>query len=249
MKITKIIMGMPITIEIVDRVKEDDIKSVFDYFIHVDKIFSTYKKTSEISRINREELKKKDWSLEMQQVIRLCEETKKLTNGYFDILRNGKLEPAGLVKGWAIQNAADLLKDKGYRNFYIDAGGDIQLSGENKKGNTWRIGIRNPFNQKQIIKVILARDKGIATSGTYIRGYHIYNPHNALASNNIVSITVIGPNIYEADRFATAAFAMGERGISFISSLSGFEGYMVDKGGMATYTKGFSKYVQNHKRN
>jgi thiamine biosynthesis lipoprotein len=54
---------------------------------------------------------------------------------------------------------------------------------------------------------------------------------------------VIGPNIYEADRFATAAFAMESAGILFIEELEGFEGYMIDQHGLATYTSGFERYV------
>ena len=66
---------------------------------------------------------------------------------------------------------------------------------------------------------------------------------------DIVSLSVIGPNIYEADRFATAAFAMGRKGIEFIENLnvdSGprmFEGYMIDSKGIATMTSDFDKYI------
>ena len=72
------------------------------------------------------------------------------------------------------------------------------------------------------VKVLALTDQGIATSGTAIRGQHIYNPHQPDASiQDIVSLTVIGPNIYEADRFATAAFAMGKEGIRFIANVAG----------------------------
>jgi FAD:protein FMN transferase len=89
--------------------------------------------------------------------------------------------------------------------------------------------------------------EGVATSGTYIRGLHIYDPKkDNQPVNEIVSLTVIGPNIYEADRFATAAFAMGKNGINFIENLPGFEGYMVDNDKKATLTTGFEKYIANH---
>jgi thiamine biosynthesis lipoprotein len=85
---------------------------------------------------------------------------------------------------------------------------------------------------------------GIATSGTYRRGQHIYDPHNTGAPlAEIVSISVIGPNVYEADRFATAAFAMGGQGINFIENLKGFEGYMINKDGIAIQTGGFVRYL------
>ena len=87
----------------------------------------------------------------------------------------------------------------------------------------------------------------MATSGTYIRGQHIYNPHNhGQEINDIKSLSVIGENVYEADRFATAAFAMGEDGINFIEQMPGLEGYMVDSGKNATFTSGFKGYVVNN---
>jgi thiamine biosynthesis lipoprotein len=94
------------------------------------------------------------------------------------------------------------------------------------------------------VKVLALTDRGIATSGTAIRGQHVYDPYNPnMPLLDIVSITIIGPNIYEADRFATAAFAMGKRGIQFIEKLAGFEGYMIDAHARATFTSGFERYV------
>jgi len=236
-------MGMPITVEVVDDIAKRDFESVFTYFTRVDKKYSTYKTTSEISKIN-DGLPRSEWSQEMQLVIDLCEQTKKLTDGYFDIDHNGKLDPSGLVKGWAINNAAKVLSDKGIKNFYIEAGGDIQVHGANADTKPWAVGIRNPFNIEEIIKVINLTDVGIATSGTYIRGQHIYNPRdNHHEANSVRSLTVIGPNIYEADRYATAAFAMGKEGIAFIESTPNLEGYMVDANKIATYTSGFERYV------
>ncbi len=244
MKQTCLLMGMPIAVEVVEpTVTQDDLDKVFAYFVSVDDTFSTYKATSEISKINRGELLAAQYSENMKSILALSEQTKKDTHGYFDIQRDGIYDPSGIVKGWAVQNAANMLRAWGFRNFYIDAGGDIQLSG-NKDGNPWRIGIRNPFNRTEHVKVLALTNRGIATSGTAIRGQHIYNPYNRdTLLLDSVSITVIGPNIYEADRFATAAFAMGKRGIQYIEKLRGFEGYMIDAQARATFTSGFEKYV------
>src|SRR5262249_50166152 len=145
-------------------------------------------------------------SQDMQTIFALAEQTKQETNGYFDIEHNGQYDPSGIVKGWTIANAAEILRQKGFANFYVEAGGDIQVAGNNSRGEPWRIGIRNPFTMNEIVKVLTLHDGGIATSGTYIRGQHIYNPkHAGELITEIVSLTVIGPDIYEADRFATAA--------------------------------------------
>jgi FAD:protein FMN transferase len=244
MKQTRLIMGMPITLEIVDAaVKQDDLDTVFAYFVSVDETFSTYKETSEISQINRGQLLPAHYSEAMKAVLALGAQTKEETNGYFDIQQNGIYDPSGIVKGWAIQNAATMLYAKGFRNFYVDAGGDIQVAGR-KDGHPWRVGIRNPFNRNEYVKVLVITDQGIATSGTAIRGQHIYDPHHRdTPLLDIASISIIGPNVYDADRFATAAFAMGRRGIQFIENLAGFEAYMIDVHAIATYTSGFERYV------
>jgi thiamine biosynthesis lipoprotein len=193
-------------------------------------------------------LKKNEYSKDMVTILALCEKTKRETDGYFNISNNDHLDPSGLVKGWSIKKASEMLKLRSFNNYYIDAGGDIAVSGKNSLGKKWRIGIRNPFNRYENVKVVMLDNEGIATSGTAIRGQHIYNPYIVNKPiEEIVSLTVIGPNVYEADRFATAAFAMGEKGITFIETLEGFEGYMIKQNKRALFTNGFEKYVYDAK--
>ncbi len=248
MKQVRIIMGTPVTVEIdTSEAAQNLFDEVFEYFTYIDNKFSTYKETSEITAINQGKVEKTAYSEDMKIVLELSEDTKELTGGYFDIITpSGVCDPSGLVKGWAIYNAAMILKRHNVHNFYVEAGGDIQVSGLNSLGNVWTIGIQNPFSKKrEVVKTIHIRDKGIATSGSYVRGNHIYNPVNKISDlQNLTSITVIGPNIYEADRFATAAYAMGSTGINFIEQLEGFEGYSIDDRGIATMTTGFTNYTK-----
>ena len=238
-------MGMPIEIEIVGTDAHAALEAAFAYLVAVDERFSTYKKDSEISRINRGEQTSAAASPEMREVFAIADRTKKETNGYFDIRQpSGLIDPSGIVKGWAIKNTAALIKKMGFENYFVNAGGDIAMGGTNAEGEDWSVGIRNPFNVNEIVKVVYPRGKGIATSGSYIRGDHIYNPHAPEeVIKDIVSITVIGPDVLEADRFATAAFAMGKAGIAFIEQLPGFEGYTIDAQGIATMTSGFGTYI------
>ncbi len=244
MKHTRLLMGMPITVEVVDvGVTPADLDRVFTWFASVDERFSTYKASSEVSRLNRGELTTAEMSDDVQAVLALAEQTKRETDGYFDIWRDSVCDPSGIVKGWAIHRAAQMLTGAGWRDCYVDAGGDIQVCGT-KRGNPWRVGIRNPFNRDQNVKVLALTDCGVATSGTAIRGQHIYDPHRpGAALLEVASITVIGPNVYEADRFATAAFAMGRRGVHFIERLAGFEGYMIGMDARATSTSGLERYA------
>lgn len=246
-------MGTPVAVEIVDKeAKQELFDEVFDYFRYVDQKFSTYKKDSEITMLNEKKIRKEEMSKDMKTVFELSEETKKLTDGYFDIVTpSGMYDTSGLVKGWSIWNASNILKERGVKNFYVEAGGDIQVNGKNESGEPWCIGIQNPFNKKRevIKKVYLSKNEGIATSGSYVRGAHIYNPKNKDDKlDEIISLTVIGSNIFEADRFATAAFAMGKDGIYFVEKMKGFEGYSINKKGIATMTAGFNNYINNKEK-
>jgi thiamine biosynthesis lipoprotein len=236
MKQTRTMMGMPITVEVIDAsASKQAFDDVFAYFEYVDEKFSTYKQDSEISRINRRELLVEESSADMKMIFEMSEQTRLETNGYFNIQHNGMYDPSGIVKGWSIFNAAQILRQMKFENYYVEAGGDIQMSGMNDQNQNWRVGIRNPFDLDEIVKVLSITDRGVATSGTYVRGQHIYNPQSEdMLITDVLSLTVIGPDIYEADRFATAAFAMGTSGIDFIERLEGFEGYMIenDKQGM-----------------
>jgi thiamine biosynthesis lipoprotein len=242
---TRLIMGMPITIAIADAAgNAGDLAAIFDYFTSIDEKFSPYQETSETTAVNRG-LPEAAWSKDMRAVVDLAERTRRETGGYFSIRTpDGVFNPVGIVKGWAITRAADLLRARGVKNFFVDAGGDIEAAGTNADGGPWRVGIRDPFSPEKILRRLALTDLGIATSGTYIRGDHIFDPHTGRPATELASLTVIGRNACEADRFATAAFAMGTKGIPFLESRSDLEGYAIDRNGAVSSTGGFGRYIK-----
>jgi thiamine biosynthesis lipoprotein len=273
MKETRIIMGMPISIVLpVCPVcgKEDRIEALFPgeideadnadnaggcshmreaageaftYLDSVDRRFSPFKEESEVCAFRRGEVTEETASKDLRRILRLCKETKYLTEGYFDAWAGGVFDPSGLVKGWSLHSAARLLENAGFSAFAIDGAGDIEVKGLLPGGRKWRIGIRNPFEPRTIIRVLAVADCGVATSGTYIRGQHIFDPFSGAPSDGIASITVVGPNVFEADRLATAAFVMGYAGIEYLSALEGIEAYLVDRESQAVYTRGLERYL------
>jgi thiamine biosynthesis lipoprotein len=262
MKQWRIVMGVPVTVEVADGGLEDGVNGgprsgpdgghierhldrLFSHFEHVENVFSPNRPTSETSRLNQGLLRVEDCSDEMRTVLRLAEKTRLESYGYFDVHKDGVFNPVGIVKGWAVYQASEMLRAAGIWDFYIDAGGDVQLSGLDDAGDYWRVGIRNPFDRREIVKFLRLSDVGIATVGAYVRGQHIFDPFAASGDtvDNMLSLTVVAPNVYEADRFATAAYAMGPRGINFIEREPGLEGYMIRKNGIATMTSGFQEYV------
>ena len=257
MKETRVIMGMPIIVHIVNDdmvIASAVIDKVFRYFRSVDERFSLYKKDSEISLINQGKIDKENYSRDMREIMRLAEETRSQTDGYFDIRDpDGFINTSGIVKGWAIYKASLIIRECGIKNYFINAGGDIELGGVNEDKQLWRVGIEDPLHLGETTRILSLTDCGIATSGTYIRGDHIYNPKTQKKNEKmddgirLKSITIIGPNVYEADRFATPAFVMGENAIAFIEKQKGLEGYIIDTEGREMMTKGFSNYLAENK--
>lgn len=237
---------MPIQITVADDdVSAEVVEYVFAFLEEVDERFSTYKKSSEVSKINRGEITADDYSPQMKEVLVIAARAKHDTKGYFDVSTPlGTLDPSGVVKGWAIQKSTELLRHHDVKNFMMNAAGDIATSGVNEEGQEWSVGIRNPFAHEEIVKVLYLKGMGVATSGSSERGAHIYDPlHPSKALIEIVSVTVIAENVLEADLLATAAFAMGKEGSTFLESIPGVEGYSIDKNGIATSTSGFMFYT------
>ena len=157
---------------------KDLLHAVFNWFDEVDRRFSLYRADSEISRLNRQYVDAGELSSDMKEVLAIAELTRQESHGFFDVARpSGGCDPTGIVKGWAIKKASQLLDVSGVQNYCINAGGDIQSSGLNGGGEPWLIGISSPFRSGEIIKVLAPGGAGVATSGTYVRGQHIWNPH------------------------------------------------------------------------
>jgi FAD:protein FMN transferase len=247
MRAERDIMGMPVRLEIVDEtITVAPFEEVFARLRAIDECFSTYKPNSEISRFNRGELSHDELSGDVLEIFDLAEQTALATDGYFSITTpDGMCDPSGIVKGWAIQKVADLLVAQGFANFYVEIAGDIQTLGTNALGLPWGIGIKNPYALQEIVKVVYPRGAGVATSGSYERGTHIYNPHTGEPVESYDSLTIIGPNIFEADRFATAVFAMGGiEGLGWVEAHEGLEAYAIMKDQLAYFTSGFETYTQ-----
>jgi thiamine biosynthesis lipoprotein len=206
------IMGLPIVVDVRDDGEVGEpLDELFEWLRWVDAIFSTYKDDSEISRINRGELKSDDAHPHVCQVMERCDQLRDETDGYFDMRTpKGSIDPSGLVKGWAVDRAAAILDDAGLRNYAVSAGGDIRVRGRAVPELAWRVGIQHPLDLQQVAAVIeTASELAIATSGAYARGEHVWDPHTGRPPRGILSVTIVGRELAIADAYATAAFAMG----------------------------------------
>jgi thiamine biosynthesis lipoprotein len=203
-------------------------------------VFSTYKEDSEISRLARGELALADACGEVRWILDRCEQLRDETRGFFDVRASGKLDPSGLVKGWSVDRAAELLRHAGIRNFAVSAGGDMCLSGRAVPELTWQVGIQHPLERLKVAAVAEANELAVATSGAYARGAHIVDPFSCRAPEGVLSVTVTGPELATADAYATAAYAMGpDFGPPWTARLRGYEAMTILANGTVLSTGRF----------
>lgn len=235
-------MGTAFSIDIRDTGNwSHAIHAVVSWLHHVDTVFSTYKPDSDISRIQRGELLAADAHPDVVTVLDLCAEVQTITDGYFTAMRDHKIDPTGLVKGWAIEQASDLLRRHGSRNHAVNGGGDMQLAGEAAPSRPWHVGISDPRDRTQILTVITGRNIAVATSGTSERGQHITDPFTGIAAASLGSATIGGPSVAYADAYATAAFAMGTKALPWTETIDGYEAMLVRLDDTTTTTASWSR--------
>jgi thiamine biosynthesis lipoprotein len=244
-------MGTAIVIDLAEvaDVAADDaaLDRAFDHFRDIDARFSTFKPDSEISRLARGDVTEQACSADVREVLAMCEQARVLSDGYFDVRYRGlrgTLDPSGLVKGWSVSGAAEILDAVGARNYCINAGGDVLARGDAEPEKPWRIGVRNPWDARTIACVIKAHDLAIATSGAYERGQHVIVPHTRRPPEGIASMTVIGPDLTWADTWATAAFAMGVRGVEWVArEVDGYEACAISTDRVLVMSAGFERFM------
>jgi thiamine biosynthesis lipoprotein len=240
------VMGMPVIIDVCDAgAGIAVVDRAYAWLDLVDRMFSTYRPDSEISRLNRGELALADADPAVRSVLARCAALRVETGGYFDAraaAAGDGIDPSGLVKGWSVEGAARILERAGLRNFSINAGGDVLVRGQAPQGGPWRIGIQHPLRRDAVAAVLAATDVGVATSGTYERGAHIVDPHSGHPPAGVLSVTIVGPSLATADAYATAAFAMGGDAAGWCATLDGFEALVVTDAPRVLSTDGFAAY-------
>jgi thiamine biosynthesis lipoprotein len=226
------IMSMPIAIEIDGLQDNAFFNTLFNRFKQIENRFNYFNGNSEVSLYNRGDLKLKDTSSEFKKVFIECKRYKKQTNGYFDVFYKNRYNPSGYVKGWAIKEVAKLIKKGGYKNFFINTGGDILTSSDGKK--TWKVGLQNPLNKTLALTTLQAKNLAVATSGNYARGKHIINPATGKPADEFLSVTVLGKDIIKADVLATAIFAAGKNFDQLAKLHPGYKALVIDQKGKIT---------------
>jgi thiamine biosynthesis lipoprotein len=206
----------------------------------IDDLFSAWRPDSWVSRLISGDVSPVDCPLEVQRVVRLAMELMDRTDGYFSPFwrrlpyGDPGPDPTGMLKGWAAQQASDILVSLGLPDHVVNAAGDIVVSGQSAPGDVasqWRIGISHPHRARALVGVVdldqTASRWAVATSGTAELGAHVSDPHTGTFPHSIVSATAvtsldsIEDGAAVADACATALVGAGERAPTLMENLTG----------------------------
>ncbi len=203
------------------------VEEACDVLHRADAVFSTWVRDSPLSRHRRGELPLEACPPEVAEVLRLAATARRATSGWFDPWAlPGGVDPTGLVKGWAVEQAADVLATAGVDGALVNAGGDIATVGTPGAGGPWRVGIRHPW-RPDALACVLAVTGAVATSGTYERGAHLVDPRSGQPRCRAASATVTGPSLALADAFATALAVGGDDAFGLVEAVDGYACYLV----------------------
>jgi thiamine biosynthesis lipoprotein len=151
-----------------------------------------------------------------------------------------EIDLGAIAKGYAVDSASAVLKEKGIENFLVNAGGDLKVSGSKEKGVPWIVGIQHPRLPSQMVAKLSPRQAGVATSGDYKkffiergeRYHHLLNPSTGTPARECQSVTVMAPSAMAADALATAVFVLGpKKGLALVKRMNDVHAIIVDRGG------------------
>lgn len=141
----------------------------------------------------------------------------------------------GIGKGYAVDRAVMMLKQRGLANFMIQFGGDLYVAGSNG-GEPWKLGIADPRGNHEPFATVQMGDGTFSTSGDYersfmkdgVRYHHLIDPDRGEPARGCRSVTIVTNRATMADVLSTGVFILGpEAGMALIEKLPDVEGVIV----------------------
>ena len=154
--------------------------------------------------------------------------------------RGMELDLGAIAKGYAADRAAAVLGQGGVKNFLVNAGGDLTVSGAKGNGVPWSIGIQHPRLPSELLVKLRPVQAAVATSGDYEkfffkgreRYHHILTPSTGLPARECQSVTIMAPSAMDADALATSIFVLGPKdGFALLERLPDVHAIIADRRG------------------
>jgi FAD:protein FMN transferase len=167
--------------------------------------------------------------------------------------RGMRVHLGGIGKGYAIDRAVALLRQRGFANFMIQAGGDLYVAGLNN-GQPWKLGIRDPRGPAdRVFATVEMGDGTFSTSGDYERFFlrngrryhHLLDPDLGEPARLTRSVTIVSNSALLADALSTGVFVLGpEAGMALVERLPEVEAVMVTADNAVVVSSGLAGRIQ-----
>ncbi len=182
---------------------------------------------AEATRLVEEAFREVEEEPEHPDLLVEAERLRIATGGAFDVGWSGGVDVGGIAKGWALDKAGERLRQEGFDNFCLSAGGQVLVQG-GRDGAPWRVGIRQPGAPLHQPAAVLQLTEGSAsTSGQYERPGHIVDPSTTEPAPG-GSATVVHAQATDADALSTALFVLGPKEGQVLADALGVEVYFFE---------------------
>ena len=222
------LMGMPVSLALrgrhaADAAADSAWREALAELRWVDEVFSTWRTDSQVSRLGRGEVTLAECDPAVAEVLRLGDDARVASGGAFDVCLPGadgvrRLDPSGVVKGWAVDRAIAPLLALDETDVCLSAGGDMVCHVADPDGAAWMIGIEHPLDPSRLVARVPVHRGAVATSGSAHRGAHVVDARSGRAQEALASVTVIGADLTSVDIDATSALALGIDGPAWLGS-------------------------------
>ena len=158
-----------------------------------------------------------------------------------------RINLAGILQGYGVRRAEEIMKKMGIAGGLINGSGDVYCWGKQADGSGWRIAIGDPAHPHAVSSWLTVSDLAVVTAGNYEQYFtvsgkyygHIINPHTGYPATGLRSVTVICPDVELADALDDAVFVLGpEAGLAMINRLKGVDATMITDDGQTLVSKG-----------
>ena len=157
-----------------------------------------------------------------------------------------------IAKGYAADEAANILEEAGIEHAIINLGGNILTLNTKPDATYWRLGLQDPLEPRgDYMGVVMLNDQALVSSGTYERYFelngkryhHILNPKTGYPEeNSILSVSIITKDSIDADGLSTAIFLLGlEEGMQMIEDLPSTEAIFITSDKKVYYSSGIDE--------
>lgn len=135
-----------------------------------------------------------------------------------------RIDVSSIGQGYAVSQIVKILEQLNIKNYLVEIGGELKISGKKPNAEPWKIALEKPLPNERKMHKIVSFDTGVPmslmASGTYRHYFdsngkrysHILDARTGKpVEHNTVSVAILHPNPTIADAWSTALLCLGSK--------------------------------------